>query len=125
MTKTKTGDWLRLANDDIVVAVDAQQRQIYHLSCFHAQQAAEKLLKGFLAHHERHVRKVHDLKVLLTACAEIDHSCEQLRDDVAYLSKFYIEARYPSDISEFSLEEAKKAHEAASRIREFIHEKLS
>ena len=62
MTKTKTGDWLRLANDDIVVAVDAQQRQIYHLSCFHAQQAAEKLLKALLAERETIIPKVHSLQ---------------------------------------------------------------
>ena|SRR3990167_253470 len=127
MNVTKyVADWLARASEDLdVVALLLREQGSANTACFHAQQAAEKLLKGFLAHHERHVRKVHDLKVLLTACAEIDHSCEQLRDDVAYLSKFYIEARYPSDISEFSLEEAKKAHEAASRIREFIHEKLS
>ena len=85
MNVTKyVADWLARASEDLdVVALLLREQGSANTACFHAQQAAEKLLKGFLAHHERHVRKVHDLKVLLTACAEIDHSCEQLRDDVA------------------------------------------
>ena len=41
---------------------------------FHAQQAAEKVLKGFLAWHDRPFRKTHDLVEIGQACVEIDAS---------------------------------------------------
>ncbi|MBI3442632.1 MAG: HEPN domain-containing protein [Candidatus Sungbacteria bacterium] len=31
-----------------------------NLACFHVRQAAEKYLKGFLAYHDLHIRKVHN-----------------------------------------------------------------
>lgn len=45
---------------------------------FHAQQAAEKSLKGFLAWHDRPFRKTHDLVELGQACTELDGTLEDL-----------------------------------------------
>jgi HEPN domain-containing protein len=44
----------------------------YDTACFHAQQAREKSLKGFLAFHRQPIPRTHDLEDLqqlcLTAC---------------------------------------------------------
>ncbi|WP_374237532.1 MULTISPECIES: HEPN domain-containing protein [unclassified Thiocapsa] len=35
---------------------------------YHCQQAGEKALKAFLAAHGRHIRRVHDLVLLIDTC---------------------------------------------------------
>ena len=47
-------------------------------SVFHAQQAAEKSMKGFLAWHDQPFRKTHDLAELGRQCAGVDASLEPL-----------------------------------------------
>lgn len=59
MTKTNPSDWVFFATGDIQVAKDAFAREIYHLACFHAQQAAEKLLKACLVQQGKSIPKVH------------------------------------------------------------------
>lgn len=106
-------DWFERGDDDISNAV-----------CFHGQQAAEKYLKGFLAYHEKHVRKIHDLGVLLDECRKLDHSFESLKEEAGFLAQFYTESRYPDDYVEFSQTEAQKALEAAHRFKKFILDKI-
>jgi len=96
-----------------------------NLACFHAQQTAEKYLKGFLAHHDLHVRKVHDLELLLEDCKSVAPSFSDLWDNATFLNKFYIESRYPDDYIEFPHEDVEKAYDAALRIKEFVLAKIS
>ncbi len=60
--------WLRKADDDLAAAEDllAQARPYRWIICYHAQQAAEKYLKGFLVHRDVDPPKIHDLSALLT-----------------------------------------------------------
>ena len=59
-------DWFARADEDLDVArLILNEERPYNPACFHEQQAAEKYLKGFLAHHEKHVRKIHDLNALV------------------------------------------------------------
>jgi HEPN domain-containing protein len=92
--------------------------------CFHAQQAAEKYLKGFLAYHAQNVRKIHDLKALLEECHKIDPSFRELEEETTVLNRFYITSRYPDDTPEFGLGECREAFEAALRIKEFVMKKI-
>ncbi|MDO9231005.1 MAG: HEPN domain-containing protein [bacterium] len=118
-------DWLRLAEDDIATVEILIKENISPNSiCFHSQQAVEKLLKGFLAYQEKNVRKVHDIKMLVSLCEEIDKEFSDLYDEADYFSKFYIETRYPGDFPEFSWTEAKEAFEAAKKIKEFVLAKI-
>jgi len=39
--------------------------------CFHAQQCAEKYLKGFLSFHQIYFPKTHDIENLVKLCSEI------------------------------------------------------
>lgn len=120
MTKY-VADWLARANDDILtIEALAREKGPPRIMCFHAQQAAEKLLKGFLASREVHVRKVHDLQELIDACKKLDQSFEQLRADARYLTKFYTEARYPTEIPDFTENDAREAHEALKRVQQFV-----
>lgn len=128
MSTTKyVESWLARGDDDLVLVKLILEKGTGspNLACFHAQQAAEKYLKGYLAHHDKHVRKIHDLPKLLGGCMQIDSSFKELREDAQYLTQFYIESRYPDDFIMFQLEDAEKAYGAATRVKEFVLEKIT
>jgi len=64
--------------------------------CFHAQQCAEKALKGFLAWHEVPFEKIHDLSELLRLCAVAPDLVREL-DQIEPLIPYAVEARYPGE----------------------------
>lgn len=118
-------DWFARGDDDIYAAEILLKEQVTpNTICFHLQQATEKYLKGFIAHHEKHVRKIHDLNVLLTICIDINRHFESLKKDAQFLSQFYTESRYPDDYVEFKRKDAEDALESAKKIKEFVLEKI-
>jgi HEPN domain-containing protein len=118
-------DWFARGDDDIRAAeILLKEQGAPNTICFHAQQAAEKYLKGFIAYHEKHVRKIHDLSALVSICIDIDKRFELLKEDAQFLSQFYTESRYPDDYIEFQREDAEEAFGAAQRIKEFVLEKI-
>lgn len=126
MTATKfVQDWFERAGEDINAAeVLIKDGGTPNPICFHAQQAAEKYLKGFLAHNHKHVRKIHDLSGLLEACVPLDLLFETLKPETAFLNQFYVETRYPGDFPQFTFGDAQKALESAKKIKEFVLEKI-
>ena len=62
--------------------------------CFHAQQAAEKFLKAFLAEKGMEVPRIHNILDLIDRCATIDPSFNELRHLAGDLSQFGVEIRY-------------------------------
>lgn len=120
-----TNDWFLRGDDDLgTIEILLTKRGLPNIICFHAQQAAEKYFKGFLAFHKKNVRKIHAIENLLKACVVIDNSFEQLSEDAIFLDQFYTETRYADDYIEFSREDAEKAAEIATRIKEFVLEKI-
>lgn len=118
-------EWARYADEDIIMVRFAlEENGPPNQMCFHSQQAAEKYLKGFLIAHGREFDKSHLLRYLLELCEEIDKDFMELRNDVIYLTQFYIETRYPGDIPEFSFDEGKQAFESSLRIKEFVLRKM-
>jgi HEPN domain-containing protein len=117
--------WLARADEDLETArLLIKDSGPVRIACFHAQQAVEKQLKGYLASRERHIRKTHDLLTLLIACKETDDSFSQLEDAVNFLDQFYTDTRYPADAREFTLKETGQALEAALRVKAFVRERL-
>ena len=92
--------------------------------CFLSQQMAEKYLKGFLVFHQIEFPKIHQLEKLLQMCKNIDSLFSELNEESVLLSEFYIETRYPGDYPQFSWSDAKTAHIAAVKIKEFIINKI-
>jgi HEPN domain-containing protein len=91
---------------------------------FHAQQAAEKLLKAFLIYHGRPLTRTHDLVSLLTECAKIDPGLAGLQQDCQELSYYAVASRYPADLYEPQEKEAREMIEAAQRLRAAILARL-
>lgn len=85
---------------------------------------AEKYLKGFLAFHKNMPLKTHEMDKLISECAKYDKSFSELSENAILLNEFYIEARYPGDIIEFSLQNAQDGYKAAETIKEFVLSKI-
>ena len=69
-------NWFLRADEDLALidVILKRENSLFNPVCFHAQQAGEKYLKGFLAYHDLHVRKVHDLEILIEDCIKIEKS---------------------------------------------------
>jgi len=119
-------NWFARADEDLqtIEVLLKEKKIIPNPICFHAQQVGEKYLKGFLASRDLHVRKVHDLEVLVDDCKKIDPAFKELGKDAKLLNQFYTQARYPADYGEFSVQDAKDGCEAAKRIKDFVLKKI-
>lgn len=119
-------EWFEKGNHDFQDAQRLYKNGGYpDTICFHCHQAAEKYLKGFLVFNRKVPKKVHDLVVLLEGCHAINKKFRQILDEAKQLNKYYIEARYPSEIPIlYSKEEVKQALERAEKIVSFVAGKL-
>lgn len=68
-----TKAWIMAAADDLKAAEYLLRGSppLAGIAVFHCQQAAEKVLKGFLAWHDIPFRKTHNLAEIGAACAAI------------------------------------------------------
>jgi len=93
--------WFKKAKDNLIVAKhlfeDLYPKQI-EIACYHAQQAVEKALKGFLLFNDIEPPKTHDLVALCRMCAKIDTMFKEIMDDCAILTIYSSITRYPNEI---------------------------
>ena len=89
----------------------------------HAQQLAEKYLKGFLVFHEVLPPKVHDLERLIELCVSHDPTLESLHEDCARLVEVSGRSRYPGEADPTEAE-ARTAIDAARRVRNAIRQRI-
>lgn len=115
--------WLWKAENDFLNIEDnlSSERVPWDTVCFHAQQAAEKLLKTAILARGIRPPRTHDLLVLLTICSEGDPSRSVLVEECRMLTSFAVEIRYPHPSYEPNEEEAMDLVEAARGISEMIH----
>jgi hypothetical protein len=80
--------WLSKAELDLRAAaheISAPEEGLWGDVMFHAQQAAEKAMKAFLAWHDVPVRKIHNLEELGRQCVGLDATLGTLADRAAPL----------------------------------------
>lgn len=119
-------EWFRkgdndLKNAEIVIQSDDPPTDTI---CFHAQQCAEKYLKGFLTLHDIAAEKTHDLVVLNNLCCKIDQEFGNIEDFCEQLTGYSVEVRYPVGFYDYTVDEAKEALEIAGKIRRFVLKKV-
>jgi len=116
--------WRRKATEDLRVAeilLKSSDPPIpYSAICFHAQQAAEKFLKGWLVSRGLPAPRTHDLESLVRRGAKLEPSLEAIRDAAARLRPFAVAPRYPGEIPEPGEEQALEAIRRAKEIRDFL-----
>ena len=91
---------------------------------FHAQQCAEKALKGFLTFHRIVFERRHDLNYLIDLCVSADGDFEQFRTNADELTPYAVEFRYPDALPLMPLEPARMAVDTAGWIHRFVVARL-
>jgi HEPN domain-containing protein len=98
--KPITLEWVTKAEGDYsIMSRESRIRKNpnYDGVCFHAQQCAEKYLKGRLHEADMEFGKTHDLAALLDRVLLVEPLWEAFRQDLAYLSDFAVFFRYPGE----------------------------
>jgi HEPN domain-containing protein len=115
--KKSTGEWVRKAEADRVVAQKCSRNAtpLHDIVCFHCQQSAEKYLKGLLEEQGLLIPKTHDLDQLLTLLLPHHSSLRALRRGLTFLTNFAVGVRYPGD--DASKRQAVAALRWADRVR--------
>jgi HEPN domain-containing protein len=119
-------EWLEKGDHDFDEAkLSFQHGGWTDIICFHCHQAVEKYLKGFLVSRGCDITakkyKIHNLRILLKMCGELENSLKSLEADCGNLNQYYIEPRYPLGAPKvYPKREAKEALEAAEKIITFI-----
>ena len=93
-------------------------------AAFHAQQAGEKALKGFLAWHDVPFGKTHDLSALGQQCAEIDPRLAPVGQRAATLTVYAWKYRYPGEPEEPPRQEAESALALAREVYTAVLDRL-
>ena len=111
--------WITYAEEDYraAKALSNLKKPLLSAVCFHAQQCAEKYLKALLILKDVDFPKTHDLSTLNTLCTQngilTGFDLHQLAD----LTKFAVQARYPG--SQPTSEEAEEMLEIVKTVRRF------
>lgn len=120
---SETDRWLEFAGDDLRSAELLAGAGIFHLACFHCQQAAEKILKGFLLARKRNYPRTHSLPDLLQLCAKLDSDFMSLERACISLDRFYVPTRYPDAAAGTlpgGLPDRNDAEEAVAQVGEIL-----
>ncbi len=115
--------WLLKAQSDLTASEASRGAGAPDAACFHAQQAAEKVLKAFLTHEGAAFPPTHNLAKLVRLCQEVDESFGGLISVVEPLTPYAVELRYDVDFWP-SEEVARNARVAAEAVRDFVLARL-
>ncbi len=113
--------WAAFAAEGMAMAEAAQGLGLWNQVCLHAQQAAAKSLKAFLAERHRPIPMVRHLAELLALCAEADQELSRFEDRCYTLDKYLIPLTYPDAVptgQTDSLPTEKDAREALDIVKE-------
>ena len=117
-------EWVEKAEEDFRAAhltVEAAE-PIPSVAVFHSQQCAEKYLKAYLTEHRVEFRPRHELEPLRRLIVAFDADIDEFADDLDLISDYAVDVRYPGRSA--TLDEAKEALAAATRVRAFVRLKL-
>lgn len=117
-----TRQWIMRADDDLRLAelIMSDSEPVYWAAAFHAQQCAEKALKGLLTFHDIRAGKTHNIENLLRLSSPVVDELERLTEQAKTLSVYSVDSRYPVPHGDVSKNEAAKAIETARSIFEIV-----
>jgi len=110
--------WFEFARTDLRMAELALDAGLFNQACFHAHQAVEKLLKGFILARGKRVPRTHSLLDLGRLAQELGFP-QELRNKIRILDGYYLPTRYPDALPDLShLPQREEAEEALSLAKE-------
>ena len=116
-------EWFEKADQDLELARRAlgPGKPLPEMACYHAQQCAEKYLKGYLIAHSVPFRFVHDLVYLTQLCTAREPAFEELMSAAEILGEYGATVRYPMEGSEEpDLEAAREAIRLAEQVAALV-----
>ena len=119
--------WVAKADNDLLnIRNNLKAGQVpWDTICFHAQQAAGKMLKAFLVSRGQIVSRTHDLVALLAEAVGAGGPLEALETDCRLLTPYAVMFRYPGVAGEPSESEARQAVAATERVYERVGRALA
>lgn len=124
--------WLKEAEKDLEAAVILKDRELFHLSCFHSEQCAQKALKSYLYFKGERYITIHSVGKLALKATEFDKEFNQILNIAGRLDRYYIPTRYPDALAfpavpseSFHIEDAEQAINEASLILNLVRRKIS
>ena len=111
--------WFEKADQDLEMARRAlgPKTPLPGMACYHAQQCAEKYLKGYLIARSVSFRYVHDLVYLTQLCTAQEPAFEELMSATEILGEYGVTMRYPMEGSEEpDIEAARDAIKLAEQV---------
>ncbi len=119
-------DWLARAERDLLIADRALSvaPPLSDQAAYHAQQAAEKSLKGFLAAYDHPIPRTHSLERLVQECRGIDPEFIRFMASARSLSPYVTQFRYPGGPLEPDVAEAQEAIRLAEEIFDHVRQRL-
>ena len=119
--------WIRSADGDLAAAKQllGGGAEFVRGAVFHAQQAVEKFLKAVLVWHQVEFPKTHDIGRLTDLLKTVDAGLADRVREASALTPYAVEARYPSDLPEPTLAEAREALSIATRVRDAVLRQLA
>jgi HEPN domain-containing protein len=116
--------WLRKADSDLAtLELALQAGQALDTACFHAQQAAEKVLKAYSIAFSVDFPFTHNLARLLLLCQARDAAFSTLSTSADILTPYAVELRYDNDFWP-TVDAVREARDAALAIRAFVLPRL-
>lgn len=116
--------WVRYSEDDLKVAeLILKHEQVPRAACFNAQQCAEKSIKTSLVFLQIPFPKTHDLNRLRDLLPE-GWAIKEDFPNLARLSVWAVEPRYPGDLIEATRHDAEMAVKQARNVYETTLEDL-
>lgn len=119
-------EWIEKADQDYqtILILSRQRKEILsEVICYHAQQCAEKYLKGVWAKHDIKIPKTHNLIFLQERLLKDYPDLELIKDILRDLNKYAVELRYPGET--VTKQEAKRAMKQVKEVRKFLLSKLN
>lgn len=119
--------WIGLADDDLRVAqiaLSVKDDCPYHIVAYHAQQCAEKYLKGYLLLHGVEFPYTHSIAMLRTLCSGVGLAAEVL-EEADELTPFAVRTRYPGEHESVTEQDARRATDLADRVRSVVRAELA
>jgi len=116
--------WLRKAESDMTtLRLCLSSGEALDSACFHAQQAAEKVLKAYLTAFDLAFPFVHNLEQLVDICMERDATFSGIKEAAQSLTPYAVGLRYDDDFWP-TKEAAEEAGRTAQQVKAFIVDRI-
>ncbi len=119
--------WLERARSDLALARAALNTPEVWLedACFHAQQCAEKALKGLLVQCSVAFPRTHAIELLLDLLLDAGIALPDEVNEAFVLTQYAVETRYPGAWEPVTVEETRTAIDTAVRVLTWVETQVS